>query len=227
MDLKDCKILPGVVIDVEDPKYIGRVKADAPGLFNSEVMNKDGLPWIYPLIMNGYQRFSKLMNGSKIWILTDMNYTEFWYWPMFELNDDSKDIISKDESDYEQSEILLSRNMGDNSVYIYYSPSQGIMLKNSENTFINIKSNNEIELTAGEGHVIIKNDKVYLGKGKNEQPAVNYKKLTELLQQLNQGFLQLQSGAMNPYCSTLSAGISTCLQALSKDIATENVIFYE
>jgi len=224
MELKDYKVIPGVVIDVDDPKYIGRVKADAPGLFNSEVMNKDGLPWVYPFTMNGYQRFSKLMNGSKIWILTNKNYTEFWYLPMFELNDDSKDIISKDESDYEQSEIILSRNMGDNSVYIYYSPSQGIMLKNSENTYINIKSNNEIDITAGEGHVQIKNNKVYIGQGDNFQPAVKYNELKTILDNLRTGLQQALPG-FAPYCAGATAGISQCITALSNlsSMASDNV----
>ena len=94
MKLKECKVIPGVVIDVSDPKYIGRVKADSPGLFDSSVMNKEGMPWLYPLGMGGYQSFSKLRTGSKIWILTDEDYHEFWYWPMFELNTDTRKIIS-------------------------------------------------------------------------------------------------------------------------------------
>lgn len=224
MDLKDYKILPGVVIDVEDPKYIGRVKADAPGLFNSEVMNKEGLPWIYPFNMNGYQRFSKLMNGSKIWILTNMDYTEFWYWPMFELNEDSKDIISKDESDYEQSEVLLSRNMGDNSVYIYYSPSQGIMLKNSENTYINIKSNNEIELKAGTGNVLIKGNKVYIGEGdkldsSNCVPAVKSDKLIDVLNTIKDAFSQSAGPVATPYTLTqVGTNFAKCAAQLSTQI---------
>ena len=140
MKLQDFKIIPGTVIDVADPKFIGRVKADAPGLFNSEVMSKEGMPWIYPFVMQGYQRFSKLTNGSKIWILT--NKYEFWYWPMFELNQDTRDIISAEESDYDEAEVLLSRNMGDNSVYIYYTPSKGIQIQQGKNTFINLTSDN-------------------------------------------------------------------------------------
>jgi len=220
MDLKDYKILPGIVIDVEDPKYIGRVKADAPGLFNSEVMNKEGLPWIYPFNMNGYQRFSKLMNGSKIWILTNMNYTEFWYWPMFELNDDSKDIISKDESDYEQSEVLLSRNMGDNSVYIYYSPSQGIMLKNSENTYINIKSDNEIEIKADKGVVRIKGSSVEIGND-NEGfvNAVRFDKLQTMLSNFRTYLQQVAQNIGNPYTlPAASAAMNLAVQAIGSTV---------
>ena len=74
------------VIDVSDPKHIGRVKANAPALFNPETMSKEGLPWIYPFTMNGYQGFSKLTVGSKIWIFLVRPIDEFWYIPMFELH---------------------------------------------------------------------------------------------------------------------------------------------
>ena len=219
MRLKDFKIIPGVVIDVSDPKYIGRVKADSPGLFNSEVMSKEGLPWIYPFSMTGYQGFSKLRTGSKIWILTNDEYHEFWYWPMFELNSDTRDIISANESDYEESEVLLSRNNGDNGVYIYYSPSEGIVIQNTENTFIKIKSNNEIEIKAGKGNVLIKDNIVYLGNEDGEYTqAVLGNKLDELLSLLFSYLKTLHSGLLtNPYTSAAASAASPQYTILSQN----------
>lgn len=218
MDLSDYKVLPGVVIDVNDPKHIGRVKADSPGLFNSNEMNKEGMPWIYPLTMSGYQRFSKLINGSKIWIITNKEqYTEFWYIPMFQLNDDSKDIICKEESDYDNSEILLSRNLGDNSVYIYYSPSKGIMLQNSKNTYINLDSDNKIEIKAGDANITLKDNKVFAGNGDNLdinncKPAVKSPELTDVLKSIKNTFTLLKPLISNPYSLPSTTAVITAFE---------------
>ena len=68
MKFSETELLPGVVIDVDDPKMLGRVKATVPTLFDENIMNKEGMPWIYPLTMIGYQGFSKLQKGSKIYL---------------------------------------------------------------------------------------------------------------------------------------------------------------
>ena len=224
MKLKECKVIPGVVIDVSDPKYIGRVKADSPGLFDSSVMNKEGMPWLYPLGMGGYQSFSKLRTGSKIWILTDEDYHEFWYWPMFELNTDTRKIISENESDYEESEVLLSRNMGDNGIYIYYSPSNGIMIQNSDNTLINLKSNNEIEIKAGKGNVTIKDNIVYLGNNdKDYTKAVLGDKLENLLSSVFEYMKSLHNGLLtNPYTSTAAFSATPQYEILSANESFNN-----
>ena len=66
-----------------------------------------------------------MMTGVKIWVLKqENNYKEFWYFPMFELNQNTRDIIV----DYDYPEILVSRNIGDASVLIYYTDKDGIML---------------------------------------------------------------------------------------------------
>lgn len=217
MKLEDFRIIPGTVIDVADPKFIGRVKADAPGLFNSEVMNKEGLPWIYPFSMPGYQRFSKLTNGSKIWILTNKDYQEFWYWPMFELNQDTRDIISSEESDYDEAEVLLSRNMGDNSVYIYYTPSKGIMIQQGENTFINLTSDNKIYTKAGDGQVLIENNNVYIGDTEtgSMEKAVMGQKLVNYLNNFKMQFEALAQAAVPGYTASIAPSLKACAQALA------------
>ena len=120
MKLSDYEFFPGSIIDVADPKYQGRVKANVPTLFDPS-MNKDGLPWIYPFTMGGNQSFSKMTEGSKIWVFRNRtNYNEFWYVPMFELKADTRELLGSDDT-YENGEVLLSRNMGSMSVYIYYN----------------------------------------------------------------------------------------------------------
>ena len=211
MKFKDCYTVPGVVIDVDDPKYIGRVKADSPGLFDSSVMNKEGLPWIYPLSMSGYQRFSKLRNGSKIWILTDEEHHEFWYWPMFELNQDTRNIISENSEDYSESEVLLSRPNGDNSVNIYYSPSKGIMIQNSNETIINLKPDNEIEIIGGKGNVNIKNNVVYVGnKDVDYERAVLGEKLKDVFKDMK-GYIEALNLALGT--NYITAAVKMALQS--------------
>ncbi len=216
MKLQDFKIIPGTVIDVADPKFIGRVKADAPGLFNSEVMNKEGMPWIYPFVVQGYQRFSKLTNGSKIWILTNNDYHEFWYWPMFELNQDTRDIISAEESDYDEAEVLLSRNMGDNSVYIYYTPSKGIQIQQGENTFINLTSDNKIYTTAGDGQVLIENNNVYIGDKEtgSMEKAVMGTKLVNYLKGFKSALKAVATAAKAGYTANIAGPLDAACQAL-------------
>ena len=87
MFFKDLEVLPGIVINAEDPENLLRVKAAVPGLFDPSTMDVEALPWVYRFPMCGYQQYSKLMNGSKIWIIRNTtNCFEFWYIPFSNLN---------------------------------------------------------------------------------------------------------------------------------------------
>lgn len=206
MKLSDYEFFPGSIIDVEDPKYQGRVKANAPTLFDPS-MNKDGLPWIYPFTMSGLQRFSKMTEGTKIWVLRNINnYNEFWYIPMFELTQDSRDLINSDDN-YENGEILLSRNMGNMSVYIYYNDTDGIVIKYGDNNMITINPDSEVILQAGSGKIKISDNHVYLGDGEDGEPAVMGDKLKSILSQLSTDLSSLGSTATpNPYTTALGPG---------------------
>ena len=160
MKFSDTELLPGVVVSVDDPKMLGRIKVNVPTLFNSESMSIDGLPWVYPLTMIGYQGFSKLMTGSKVWVFKQKdNYKELWYIPMFELNQNTREIVS------------------------YYTDQEGIQLKVGE-TFINIKPDSSIMIKAGNGQIDVKNGKVFLGNGEATESAVLGNTLQKLLSQL-------------------------------------------
>ena len=121
MTLGDFEILPGVVISNNDPLNQGRVKAVAPGLFDTSTMEEDDLFWINPFMMIGYQSFSKLEISSKIWILHNKNnYFEYWYIPMFEINGNVPEGAHETDSD-----IMLSRSVGGETVQLYYSRDKG------------------------------------------------------------------------------------------------------
>ena len=202
MKFSDYEFFPGVVTDVADPKYLGRVKATVPTVFDAS-MDKEGLPWVRPFTMLGYQGFSKMREGSKIWVIRNIkNRNEFWYVPMFELNQDTRELLNDDEK-YENGDVLLSRNNGNNSIYIYYNDTDGIMIKYGDQNLININSKSEITVQAGEGKVFIKDNKVYLGDGDtgSSQKAVMGDDLKTQLNKINQNFTKIRAAfpTMVPY----------------------------
>lgn len=208
MKLSDYEFFPGTAIVVDDPKCLGRVKATVPTVFEPE-MDKDGLPWVYPFTMTGYQSFSKMREGSKIWVFRNTkNHNEFWYMPMFELNADTREKMKEDN--YSDSEIIMSRNNGGNSVYVYYNETEGIVIKYGDENFISINPDNETTVQAGKAKVLLKDNKVYVGDGNEGEPAVMGKKLKSLLNQLSTDLQNVASAASpNPYTMALATPLIT------------------
>lgn len=224
MKLSECEILPGIVIDVEDPDHIGRVKAMVPTWFDTNVMEKDALPWCYPINMKGYQTFSKLENGRKIWVLHNYeNDLEYWYWPMFELDENTKGLVEG----YDSPEVLVSRSCGDSgSVYIYYNDTDGIVLSIGK-TKVNITTNNEIHITDGTASIEIVGSKINIGKSDNLEQAVMGQKLQTLLTDLGGNLQTLGQKAMpKPYVTAISGDlidIGSKVQKAAKDILSDTV----
>lgn len=166
MDFSDYEFLPGTVINVEDPEKRGRIKACVPTWFDTSVMQEEALPWIVPSSMGGYQRFSKLELGSKVWVIhKKKSNKEYWYLPMFELDDKTSEIVS---SDYDSPEVLLSRSTGDSGVYIYYNTTDGVMIKNGD-LEVHLTNNKEIEITDGTAFFKISGSKINIGKDEGQQ----------------------------------------------------------
>lgn len=220
MNLSDYEFFPGSIIKVDDPKYLGRVKAIVPTVFDTS-MNEEGLPWIYPFTMSGYQRFSKMKEGSKIWVLKNKtNYTEFWYIPMFELNEDTRNLNGGDDDVYSDSEVLLSRNLGTMSVYVYFNKKDGIMIQYGDNNFININPDSEIILNAGDGKILISGNHVYVGDGEKGEPAVLGNKLVTLLNELSGKLSEASSAAMGLYmpCPALVTALAGASNAINSNV---------
>ena len=200
MKLSECEVLPGVVIDVEDPKHIGRVKAMVPTWFDSDVMEKEALPWIWPCGMGGYQRFSKLENGRKIWVLHNKeNDLEYWYWPMFEETEQSKPIIDQ----YDSTELLLCRGGGESGdILIYYNDAEGIILKIGD-TKINISNNKEIHITDNTASFDIVGSKITIGKQDNLEQAIMGETLKNALEKFAGAIRNAgqKMSTSNPYVS--------------------------
>lgn len=215
MKLKDVELLPGVIINVDDPKMQGRVKAVVPTLFDSSTMNVEGLPWIYPISMGGNQTFSKMMNGSKIWVFKqENNYREFWYMPMFELNGNTKEIVSN----YNEPDILISRTAGEESIYIYYNDTDGLKLQIGD-AVVNITPDKTININAGESKINIENSgTISIGKGDSfEHQAVLSKPLKYILEGISNGLTQCASLCTGE-CAALVPGFNACKSAITENI---------
>ena len=223
MNLKELKVLPGQVIDINDPKHIGRVKADVPTLFDSSKMNPDGFPWIYLFPGTSYQSFSTLRKDSKIWVFTDG--FEFWYLPMVEIKEDTQAIFTNNEDDYEDADVLVSRANNENSVYIYSIRSEGIVMKLGENKLINISPEGIITIKNKDQQIILKEDQINIGSGESKEPAVLGLKLVELISKLENALSGLSAAAnSSPYTAALVPAINQCKSALSgkDDIKAKN-----
>lgn len=203
MLFKDIEAIPGVVIDAEDPENLLRVKAAVPGIFDPGTMQKEALPWVYRFPMCGYQQYSKMMSGSRIWVLRNTkNYYEFWYIPFSDLNANTL-AAAKSEAD-----VLISRYTGAGNAQLYYNKEEGFKTILDE-SYIQLDTNgNVINMSNGYSSKVY-GEHYYAGKdGGAYEPMVLGKKLTNLFKQISSGLDALASVAeSSPYTSQLSSPI--------------------
>lgn len=223
MDLSDYEWLPGVIINVEDPEKRGRVKASVPTWFDTSVMQEEALPWIVPANMGGYQRFSKLELGSKINVFHRKNTNlEYWYTPMFELDDKTQEIVN----DYDSPEVLLSRSTGDSGVYIYYTAKDGIMIKNGD-LEVHLTNNKEIHITDQTSSFDIVGGKVTIGKNDDLQSNLMGEDVKELLVKLGGDLVNIGNKmSANQYTSPVGPDVVKCgndVQKACNKILSETV----
>ena len=203
MWFKDIEAIPGVVIDSEDPDNLLRVKAAVPGLFDPGTMKNEALPWIYRFPMCGYQQYSKLMTGTRIWVLRNTkNYYEFWYIPFSDLNDNTL-RAAKSEAD-----VLISRYTGEADAQLYYNKEEGFKTILGANYMQIDPNGNTINMSNGYSSKVY-GEHYYAGKdGGSYEPMVLGDKLVDLFKQLSSDLDALASAAeSSPYTAQLSAPI--------------------
>ena len=226
MQLSNCELLPGVIVDSKDPLKLGRIKCVIPGYVDAGFSNEN-MPWIRPLGMFNHQSFSKMMNGCKVWVVVNKsNYNEYWYFPLFELNDVAKNYLES-VYDNDQPEILIAHNCGGNHALLTYDESNGFSMKIGQYQ-INLHPNGKITLLGGSNGIVeIDGGKVKIGKeGGTDEPAVLGNKLMDILKEMKSGFADLASKSPNnPYTAPLTSGFTTCLRALEKynTIKSDNI----
>lgn len=210
---------PGVVVDANDPECLGRIRCAVPGIFDTRNMAIEELPWVYPFSMGGYQRFSKMAKGAKIWLLHDTKSHEaFWYLPGFEKNDDANPIINRNEN----TEILFSRMDGSSPSAIYYDDVDGINQKIGENK-INLKANGDIDMQSNGSEITANGGIVNIGKnGEAYEPAAMGNAVFNALDKIKNAFkdIMMATGSDN---SKICTAAQSAYQELAK-LVTPNKI---
>lgn len=207
MTLGDFEIIPGVVISNSDPKNQGRVKAVAPGLFDTSTMSEEDLFWINPFMMIGYQSFSKMEISSKIWILHNKkNYFEYWYIPMFEINEHSPAAAIKTDSD-----IMLSRSIGGETVQMYYSRDNGFVISIGDNK-VNLLPGGAFKILANGAEITADSDGITLSKKDAETYAATKAEplIALLTSQCNWLMATGTAALLTPFTAALGASLISC-----------------
>lgn len=223
MKLKDIELLPGEIVSVDDPNHIGRIKANVPTLFDSSKMNPDGMPWIYKLTIPGYQNFSSMQPGERVWVIKNLNnYNEFWYIPMPQMNDAVKSLITAGDDDYTNSDILINREIGDNKIQLHYTPTTGLHMQINDNLSLNIHPERGITMTNGDEKILIEQDKISIGTGENTTQAVRYKEFKSMMDSLRKQLNMLATkAAPQPYTAHLADSFTNAANALSPEAISD------
>lgn len=218
MTLNNYDLSPGVVVNAEDPKFLGRVQCIIAGKTNPDTMDPSKLPWCAPFMSFGYQRISKPMEGQKIWVLHNINnYYEYYYIPMWELNQNTAVIPAEQYYD-----VLVSRPGEGVGAQSYYTEDQGFVTRigndvsstmTNENTIVH--TDNNVEMAIRDGHVY------HGGIEEEAEPAILGEQLYNLLKTLS-GDLNTTAevAKSNPYTQPLYAPLAQASQNLSKAIET-------
>jgi len=214
MTLGDFEIIPGVVISNEDPLNQGRVRACAPGLFDTSTMDIDDLFWINPFMMMGHQTFSKLEINSKIWILHNVNnYFEYWYIPMFEINENAPQVHN------ENADIMLSRSINGNTVQLYFSPENGYNIVIGENR-VQLSSDGDFNVVAQDAVISANSDGIKLTKYNSDTYSAT--KAEPLISALNGFCADLQTLSMtavaNPWTASLGVPLYQAVIKFQKQL---------
>lgn len=214
MKFDDIEMLPGTIIDVDDPEKLGRVKCIIPSIFESSA-DKDIMPWIPQFGMSRYQAFSKMMPGAKVWVMqVKSNYNEFYYLPIMDKINTTKEFL---EAKYDLNpEIVYMRDNAGQVSKITYDDEEGCMIYLNE-FFINLTPEGDIHCHGNGADVHVKSGNVYIGSDEDggHEPAVFGDKLSSILGDLYNAMTKLQSAAASsPYDAKLADGFGDAVKAL-------------
>ena len=218
INVGDLRLIPGVVIDNNDPKVLGRVKAYAPGLFDTKTMDKEALPWVYPFCMSGLQRYSTQNTSTKIWILfIPDNPYGYFYIPFFEQFSITKDNISG------ETDIIISRVGTGGNVSVHYNSRDGFVSQVNDSK-INITSGGDIINSSNGSEIKIEGGHVYFGSsGGGYEPGVLGNKLQDLFTNMITKINNLsQLAQQSPYTQALVPGFNELSNQISSD--KENIL---
>lgn len=225
MKLKNVELIPGVVVDDLDPKYLGRVKVSAPGEFDPSTADIETMFWAYPILPQwGYQGFSRLLRGSKVWLIKNTeNYYEYWYVPYFEMYQNTYDLVNSDEKYV--ADVVVSRVDNGKNVQIYYNSPDGIKLL-LQKGYVQLHPNGDINIetgleTEGDGKFNVNSQKSTIiwkdEKTKKVQPAALGDNVAHYIKDCGEQFSLLSTAALtSPYTHHLSKMFSNLSQICMK-----------
>lgn len=195
----------GTCMSNDDPKKLGRIKVGAPGYFDRTVMAIEAIPWAYPLTMPGYQGYSTISEGGKVWLIDNKeNADEFWYIPYHELNNDTKTAINDDV----ESDVCFSRNIAGQLVQLYQNKTEGIVLRVGQTMFTLNNEGSCIVKTEG-ATIAVDGNNVYCGTADGEkEQMVRGGILRDLLNTLATDFKELSSVAAAQTTAHLVNGLT-------------------
>lgn len=217
MLLADCELVPAVVTNTKDKLKLGRIKCVIPGYVDSTFSDYNK-PWVRPLFMNKHQQFSKMMPGYKVWVLVNKsNYNEYWYIPLFEMNDVTKKYLD-DVYDDDQPEVIISHNNGGSHPLFTYDEKNGFS-ERIGNDHIDLHPDSHISLLSKETEVDI-NGIVKIGQVNGDyQKAVMGDNLKKLLQQIS-SICTTAAGACSGVESGARLGFQQIAQVINEALGT-------
>lgn len=184
--LSNYELLQGVAASVNDPNKSSRIKVTFPTDENTDNTKLESLPWVYPFTTTGtYQGFSKLNQGTKVWVLRNINdMYELWYIPMFELNPNTKDTLSNDD----ESDVLISRSRGGDNAQLHYTNSGGMTMAVGGSS-VNVSSDKSVNVTSeGGAHVKVNGTDVLINTDETTNHAAIAENVETALQQIKKCF---------------------------------------
>jgi len=196
MDVANFDLVPGIIIDVNDPMKLGRIKCSAQGLFDPNTMDEDVLPWIMPIKMNKYQMFSKQEKNRKVWILNNKNNpNEYWYFTHFEMIKITDDLV-KEKYDND-IEVVVSRPTAALSAQFSYDNKDGFIIHYDDWKW-NMTPDGKVTCHGDQGDIDIREQHVFAGRNSEEplyEPSTLCNSLRTVFQQLQFDFAMLKAAA--------------------------------
>lgn len=213
MILAAAQIRPGRVLKVEDEK--GTIKAMCCGLF-SEEDDPNNLPPVYPFPLGCANTFSSPKVDDEVWVMFfSDNPMELFYLRKDNFPENLQDVLSQD---YEDCEVLASRELASGMVQIYFTNGDGWIIRNVDSV-IQMRADGSILLDTGSDNrkIDICDNSISLGSeggsqhtaGYGDEIAKEFRNIGIILKGIS------KAAGTNPYTIAINKAISTLMKATS------------